>query len=105
MKRSGNGDAHSYGIGLPRRVRGSGHYDWHGCAGGTTGRHSQPSHPRHQLGRELGLEWVYRLLQEPRRMWRRYLVGNVLFLYRVGRERLGMALPHHIAVKLSGEQT
>lgn len=55
--------------------------------------------------RELGLEWVYRLLQEPRRMWRRYLVGNVLFLCRVGRERLGMRLPHHIAAKLSGGRT
>ena len=33
--------------------------------------------------RELGLEWVYRLLQEPGRMWRRYVIGNPLFLYRV----------------------
>lgn len=28
----------------------------------------------------LGLEWLYRLLKEPRRMWRRYLVGNFKFL-------------------------
>jgi N-acetylglucosaminyldiphosphoundecaprenol N-acetyl-beta-D-mannosaminyltransferase len=35
--------------------------------------------------RETGLEWVYRLIQEPRRMWKRYLVGNVVFLYRVWR--------------------
>jgi N-acetylglucosaminyldiphosphoundecaprenol N-acetyl-beta-D-mannosaminyltransferase len=27
-----------------------------------------------------GLEWFFRLLQEPRRMWRRYLVTNVLFV-------------------------
>lgn len=33
----------------------------------------------------LGLEWVYRLTREPRRMWRRYLVGNPLFLARVAR--------------------
>ncbi|HEX5228996.1 MAG TPA: WecB/TagA/CpsF family glycosyltransferase [Bryobacteraceae bacterium] len=46
--------------------------------------------------RELGLEWGYRFLQEPQRMWRRYLIGNFLFLYRVGRERLGMSLPGHI---------
>jgi exopolysaccharide biosynthesis WecB/TagA/CpsF family protein len=31
----------------------------------------------------LGIEWVYRLAQEPRRMWRRYLFGNPLFLWRV----------------------
>ncbi|MDP9223472.1 MAG: WecB/TagA/CpsF family glycosyltransferase [Actinomycetota bacterium] len=34
-----------------------------------------------------GLEWIYRLAQEPRRMWRRYLVGNPLFLLRVLRGR------------------
>ena len=33
--------------------------------------------------RELGLEWVYRIIQEPGRMWRRYVIGNPLFLYRV----------------------
>ena len=33
--------------------------------------------------REIGLEWVWRLLQEPRRMWRRYIIGNPLFLARV----------------------
>jgi N-acetylglucosaminyldiphosphoundecaprenol N-acetyl-beta-D-mannosaminyltransferase len=33
--------------------------------------------------REIGMEWVYRLLQEPRRMWRRYIIGNPVFLYRV----------------------
>jgi N-acetylglucosaminyldiphosphoundecaprenol N-acetyl-beta-D-mannosaminyltransferase len=49
--------------------------------------------------RELGLEWFYRFLREPRRMWRRYFVGNFLFLYRVGRERLGMSLPRHIKSK------
>jgi N-acetylglucosaminyldiphosphoundecaprenol N-acetyl-beta-D-mannosaminyltransferase len=36
--------------------------------------------------REIGLEWVWRLLREPARMWRRYLIGNPLFLYRVWRE-------------------
>jgi N-acetylglucosaminyldiphosphoundecaprenol N-acetyl-beta-D-mannosaminyltransferase len=34
-----------------------------------------------------GLEWFYRFLQEPRRMWRRYLVGNSLFIYLVFREK------------------
>lgn len=37
-----------------------------------------------------GLEWLYRLLKEPRRMWRRYVVGNVKFLRNVGRERRGI---------------
>ncbi|MBL6952966.1 MAG: WecB/TagA/CpsF family glycosyltransferase [Alphaproteobacteria bacterium] len=31
--------------------------------------------------RHVGLEWLYRLCQEPRRMWRRYLVTNTKFLF------------------------
>jgi N-acetylglucosaminyldiphosphoundecaprenol N-acetyl-beta-D-mannosaminyltransferase len=31
--------------------------------------------------RALSMEWVYRLCQEPRRLWKRYLVTNTLFLY------------------------
>ena len=33
-----------------------------------------------------GLEWVHRLGSEPRRLWRRYLVGNLVFLRGVVRE-------------------
>ena len=39
--------------------------------------------------RRLGVEWIWRLIQEPGRMWRRYILGNFLFLHRVLRERLG----------------
>jgi N-acetylglucosaminyldiphosphoundecaprenol N-acetyl-beta-D-mannosaminyltransferase len=35
-----------------------------------------------------GFEWLARLLIEPRRLWRRYLIGNFLFLLRVLRQRL-----------------
>ena len=34
-----------------------------------------------------GLEWFYRFLQEPKRMWKRYLVGNSKFIYLVMKER------------------
>ena len=33
-----------------------------------------------------GLEWLWRLLQEPGRMWRRYLVTNTMFVARLGAE-------------------
>lgn len=33
------------------------------------------------------LEWLYRLIKEPRRMWRRYIIGNVKFLYYIYKER------------------
>ena len=36
-----------------------------------------------------GFEWLARLLLEPRRLWRRYLLGNPLFVLRVFRQRLG----------------
>jgi len=36
----------------------------------------------------LGLEWLFRLCTEPRRLWRRYLIGNTRFLYHYTRERL-----------------
>lgn len=34
-----------------------------------------------------GLQWLHRLLKEPRRLWRRYLVGNTTFLFLLLRER------------------
>jgi N-acetylglucosaminyldiphosphoundecaprenol N-acetyl-beta-D-mannosaminyltransferase len=34
-----------------------------------------------------GLEWFYRFIQEPNRMWKRYLVGNSKFLYLVFKEK------------------
>ena len=29
---------------------------------------------------DLGLEWLYRFAQEPRKMWKRYLIGNIKFI-------------------------
>jgi N-acetylglucosaminyldiphosphoundecaprenol N-acetyl-beta-D-mannosaminyltransferase len=37
-----------------------------------------------------GFEWLARLLIDPRRLWRRYLVGIPLFLLRVVKQRLGV---------------
>ena len=38
---------------------------------------------------DLGLEWLYRLIKEPRRTWRRYLVNNPKFLWLVLKEKIG----------------
>lgn len=35
---------------------------------------------------EHGLEWLYRLIKEPKRMWRRYIIGNTLFLWNMTKE-------------------
>ena len=37
--------------------------------------------------RRCGIEWIFRLIQEPGRLWRRYLAGNAIFLWRVGLDR------------------
>jgi N-acetylglucosaminyldiphosphoundecaprenol N-acetyl-beta-D-mannosaminyltransferase len=37
---------------------------------------------------KMGLEWFYRFVQEPRRMWRRYLVGNTKFIWAVLKEKV-----------------
>jgi len=37
---------------------------------------------------DAGLEWLFRLSAEPRRLWRRYLIGNLRFLEIIGRQWL-----------------
>lgn len=36
---------------------------------------------------KIGLEWFYRFAQEPGRMWRRYLIGNVKFMIIIFKSR------------------
>ena len=40
-----------------------------------------------QWWQEHSLEWLYRLVNEPKRMWRRYVIGNPLFIYNVLKEK------------------
>ena len=40
-----------------------------------------------QWWQDHSLEWLYRLCIEPKRMWRRYLIGNPLFLWNVMKEK------------------
>jgi N-acetylglucosaminyldiphosphoundecaprenol N-acetyl-beta-D-mannosaminyltransferase len=40
-----------------------------------------------------GIEWTYRLMQEPRRLWKRYLVDDVPFVYHVVRQRIRQGGP------------
>lgn len=45
--------------------------------------------------RNAGLEWVYRLAQEPRRLFKRYLITNSLYLYLITKSKLKNALKHN----------
>ena len=40
-----------------------------------------------QWWQDHSLEWLYRLLKEPKRMWRRYVLGNPLFIFNVVKEK------------------
>lgn len=43
--------------------------------------------------RSVGLEWLFRLLNEPGRLWRRYLIYNSRFVYAIFRDHTGLK-PH-----------
>jgi len=45
--------------------------------------------------RRIGMEWLFRLALEPRRLWRRYLVGNVVFLVRASLAGLQCRITPH----------
>lgn len=42
---------------------------------------SQPRAPK--IMRQMGLEWLYRLIREPRRMWRRNFISMPIFIFSV----------------------
>ena len=45
-----------------------------------------------------GLEWLYRLYQEPRRLWKRYFITNNVFLYLLIKEKMKLMLRKFISV-------
>jgi exopolysaccharide biosynthesis WecB/TagA/CpsF family protein len=47
-----------------------------------------------RLVRAFRLEWIYRLIQEPSRLWRRYVLGVPAFLFAIARYRLGYRYQH-----------
>ena len=36
---------------------------------------------------DAGFEWLFRVIQEPRRMWKRYLITNSMFIYMILKEK------------------
>lgn len=41
---------------------------------------------------KIGMEWFYRLLSNPKRMWRRYLIGNTQFIVRILKEKFLLSI-------------
>lgn len=52
---------------------------------------------------ECGLEWLWRLVQEPRRLWRRYLLEDTMFFRILARELLGLSHPGPARAKPAGD--
>ena len=44
----------------------------------------------------VGMEWAYRVVQEPRRMWKRYLTTNTMFIFLLGKEMISPSAPFDI---------
>jgi N-acetylglucosaminyldiphosphoundecaprenol N-acetyl-beta-D-mannosaminyltransferase len=42
-----------------------------------------------QWVKKAGMQWLHRLMQEPRRLWRRYLINNPLFIWNISLQFLG----------------
>lgn len=43
-----------------------------------------------KIMQDLGFEWFFRLLMEPKRLWKRYVLGNVVFVWLVVNQKLGL---------------
>jgi N-acetylglucosaminyldiphosphoundecaprenol N-acetyl-beta-D-mannosaminyltransferase len=41
---------------------------------------------------KIGMEWLFRVIQEPRRLWKRYLVGNTIFMWLVLKEFVNLKI-------------
>lgn len=58
------------------------------CIGAVFDFYAGSIHRAPQWMIQLGLEWFYRLIREPRRMWRRYLIGNLVFIWSIIKEKI-----------------
>ncbi|HEY9633618.1 MAG TPA: WecB/TagA/CpsF family glycosyltransferase [Coleofasciculaceae cyanobacterium] len=47
---------------------------------------------------ELGLEWLHRLISEPKRLWKRYLIGGPIFCWLILKQKL--KVPSFISIRL-----
>lgn len=53
------------------------------CSGGAIDFHAGTTHRAPELIQRFGLEWLYRLVSEPRRLWRRYLLQGPVGVHRL----------------------
>ena len=58
-----------------------------------------------QAWQSVGMEWAYRLYQEPRRLWRRYLYTNTAFLRLLANERVHPRAPYRPSPRPSAQRS
>ncbi|MDD5361699.1 MAG: WecB/TagA/CpsF family glycosyltransferase [Ignavibacteria bacterium] len=42
--------------------------------------------------RNLGLEWLFRLFQEPARLWNRYIIQNPIFIFKIIKQKVNLII-------------
>ena len=58
-----------------------------------------------RMWQKLGFEWLYRVLQEPRRMWKRYLVTNLAFAWLLVKALIARPFTQSKPVNHNGENS
>ncbi len=58
-----------------------------GCIGAVFDFYAGKVHRAPEWMQHAGLEWLFRLCSEPRRLWRRYLIGNLKFIVLIIKEK------------------
>lgn len=69
--------------------------------------HAGTIHRAPQWVQSMGLEWLYRFLQDPKRLWKRYLVTNAKFLWLLarGKQRQCIRAEQPIKVAMFGQKS
>jgi N-acetylglucosaminyldiphosphoundecaprenol N-acetyl-beta-D-mannosaminyltransferase len=66
------------------------------CVGAAFDFHAGIKRQAPRWMQELSLEWLFRLLQEPRRLFKRYASTNTYFLWHIAREYVRLRFQHHM---------
>lgn len=64
------------------------------CVGGFLEFYFRTKKRAPKFFRRIGIEWFYRMIRDPTRLWKRYLIGIPVFLFNVFKMRLKVTNPH-----------
>lgn len=71
------------------------------CVGAAFDFHSGNKKMAPSWMQRIGIEWIYRLISEPRRLWRRYLYTNSLFVWCLGKHFILRGVQYFVPLRSS----